>query len=378
MSNATEKNTIKVLHVIGAMDRAGAETMIMNYYRAIDRNEIQFDFLVHTDRHCDYDDEIEALGGKIYRLPCFTGLNYLQYKTACRRFFAEHPEIDIVHGHIGSCASVYLPEAKRNGKITICHSHRSKGSLSPAEMAFRLATFQNKRSADYYMACSEQAGRDRFGSNMVEQDNFFILKNAIDLERFDSTEEQRLAAKKLLGISEKPVFGHVGRFTEAKNHPFLIETFRKITETLPDAQLLLVGRGENEGEIRKLVEEEGLGSSIHFLGIREDVSTVMAAMDVFLFPSLWEGLGIVAIEAQASGLPCVVSDGVPSEAAILPSTKRLSLTSATEWAQEALACLDADRPKSEEIRASLTAHGYEINFAAAKLTQTYRNLKCQI
>lgn len=366
---------IRVLHVIGAMDRAGAETMIMNYYRAIDRNQIQFDFLVHTDRHCDFDDEIEALGGNIYRLPRFVGANYLQYKNACKRFFAAHPEIDIVHGHIESCASIYLPEAKRNGKATVCHCHQANGPLSPFEIAFRLATFRNKHSADFYMACSEKAGKDRFGLPVVESDRFSVLNNAIDLSAFRRTEEQRAHAKEELHVAGKPVFGHVGRFTAAKNHPFLIEVFQAIAERLPDAQLLLVGRGETEDAIRSLVKEKGLEASVHFLGVRDDIPQMMAAMDVFLFPSIQEGLGIVAIEAQASGLPSLVSAALPDEAVILPSAKKLPIDDASLWANEAIACLHADRMEDETIERMLADHGYEIKTAAERLTDLYRRMK---
>ena len=366
---------IRVLHVIGAMDRAGAETMIMNYYRHIDRDEIQFDFLVHTDRHCDFDDEIEALGGNIYRLPRFIGANYLQYKHACKRFFEAHPEIDIVHGHIESCASIYLPEAKRSGKETICHCHQANGPLSPIEIAFRLATFRNKHSADFYMACSKKAGRDRFGRPVIESDRFSVLNNAIDLSSFRHTEEQRTEVKNMLQVQGKSVFGHVGRFTEAKNHPFLIEAFRIITETLPDAQLMLVGRGETEGAIRHLVKEKGLEDSVHFLGVRDDIPQIMAAMDVFLFPSIQEGLGIVAIEAQASGLPCLVSDALPGEAMILPSAKRLPINNAALWANEALARLRSERMGNETIERTLANHGYEIKTAAKNLTNLYQNIK---
>lgn len=366
---------IRVLHVIGAMDRAGAESMIMNYYRAIDRDRIQFDFLVHTDRHCDFDDEIEALGGRIHRLPRFTGLNYFQYKNACKRFFATHPEIDIVHGHIESCASIYLPAAREQGLMTICHSHQAKGPLSPFEIAFRLATVRNKHSADLYMACSQKAGIDRFGSTVVESDRFSVLNNAIDLTTFDSTEEQRLHMKETLGVSKRPVFGHVGRFTEAKNHLFLIDVFAKIVDEVPDAQLLLVGRGEQEKMIRDIIGKKGLSDSVQFLGIRDDIPQVMAAMDVFLLPSLWEGLPVVAIEAQASGLPSLISSNISSEAAILPSTEMLPITNADLWASEAIARLEIERMNKGQIEQALVSHGYEITSAAEKLSNFYLNLK---
>lgn len=371
---------IRVLHVIGAMDRAGAETMIMNYYRALNRDDIQFDFLVHTDAPADYDAEIEALGGRIFRIPRFVGVNYLQYKAACREFFAAHPEIDVVHGHIESSASIYLAEAKRAGIPTICHAHQSNGPLSAFELAFRLATLRNKRSADFYMAPSHQAGLDRFGTGVAEGKRFSVLKNAIDLSVYAPDEAARAQVREELGLEGKPVFGHVGRFTPAKNHPFLIEVFAQIKEHLPEAQLLLVGRGETEEATRALVKSKGLEDAVHFLGVREDIPAIMNAMDVFLFPSLWEGLGIVAVEAQACGLPCILSDVIPNEAVLLPQTKKLpvgcgaSEENATKWALAAIEALEAPRPDAETCKEILRKGGYEINAATEALVNTYKNI----
>lgn len=367
---------IRVLHVIGAMDRAGAETMIMNYYCAIDRNEIQFDFLVHTDRHCDYDDEIEALGGNIYHIPRFNGLNYFGYKKACREFFKHHPEIDIVHGHIESSASIYLPEAHKAGKATICHSHQANGPITLTELAFRAVTLRNKHAADRYMACSIKSGIDRFGHAVVESDRFSVLKNAIAIEKYASSKEERKRTKEKFGLNGKPVFGHVGRFTEAKNHPFLIQVFERIKQSEPNAQLLLIGRGENEEKIRELVESKQLNDSVHFLGIRNDVEAIMKAMDVFLFPSLYEGLGIVVIEAQASGLPCIVSEAIPDEAVILPTMVRLPLASSRRWATAAIDSLSFDRGVLSSQR-TIVEHGYDIRISAKKLTDTYQQMANQ-
>lgn len=366
---------IRVLHVIGAMDRAGAETMIMNYYRALDHEKIQFDFLVHTDRRCDYDDEIESLGGRIYRIPRFNGVNYSSYKKTCKAFFEAHPEIDIVHGHIESSASIYLPEAAKTDKITICHSHNTNETLSLTDIAFRLVTARNKRSAQYYMACSKQAGLDRFGESIVNSPEFTILPNAIDFTTFAFAQEDRDRIRDELDIGDKPVFGHIGRFSKQKNHEFLIEVFSKIRSSLPDAQLLLVGRGNDEQRIQGLVEQKGLGDSVHFLGIRNDVESILAALDVFLFPSLWEGLGVALIEAEASGLPCLVSDALPSEAIISPLVKTLSLDDPDEWAKEALASLTISRMDIKEAQSALATHGYEIDSAAQNLMRTYRGMK---
>lgn len=369
---------IRVLQVIGAMDRAGAETMIMNYYRHINRGAVQFDFLVHTDRPCDYDDEIEALGGQIYHIPRFTGLNYSSYRNACHDFFEAHPEIDIVHGHIESSASIHLPEAHKTGKTTVCHAHQSKGPLSPFEIAFRLATARNKHSADYYMACSEQAGIDRFGKNVVESDRFQVLRNAISLEDYTFDPISRQQIRSSLELGDDPVFGHVGRFSEAKNHPFLIEVFAQIKNRLPSAKLLLLGRGENEEKIRKLANDKGLNDAILFLGVRKDVNQVMNAFDAFLFPSLWEGLGVVAIEAQANSLPCLVSTVVPDDVMILPTTEKLPLHDVEAWTNAAIAAATkANRNRTGSnlsIAPSPLLASYDIMRRARELEDSYQSM----
>lgn len=367
---------IRILHVIGAMDRAGAETMIMNYYRAIDRNEIQFDFLVHTDRHCDYDDEIEALGGNIYHILRFNGLNYFQYKKACKHFFQAHPEIDIVHGHIESSASIYLPEASKGGKVTIAHSHNMSDSFSFTALLFQIATFRNKHCAEYYMACSKAAGIDRFGSSAISNPNFSILPNAVEVERFTFSETDRSAIREDLHLLNKPTFGHIGRFTKQKNHPFLIDVFSLIKARVPDAQLLLLGKGENESFIQHLVQEKGLSDSVHFLGVRDDIEKILSAIDVFLFPSLWEGLPVALVEVQASGLPSVISETISEEAVMLPTMIRLPLTNPEKWADAAINSLSVDRDILSSQRI-ITDCGYNIRASAGKLVNTYQRMANQ-
>lgn len=325
---------MRVVQVIGAMDRGGAETMLMNAYRAMDRSRVQFDFLVHEQRVCDYDEEIESLGGRVYRaLPRFTGLNGAAYRKAVRAFLAQHPEHEVVHGHIGSSAAIYLGEAKRAGRVAVAHSHAQNYPLSAGELAFRALSYPVRFKADYFLACSEQAGIDRFGRAVVEGERFHVLRNGIDVAAFACTDKQHRQAKQelcdRLGISgaQGPVLiGHVGRFDPVKNHRFLIETFTQVKRDVPAAHLLLVGRGPEEAAIREQVRAAGLESSVHFLGVTDDVPAVLHGLDAFVLPSFREGLSMAAVEAQATGVPCVLSDGVPDEA-ILPGTPvaRISL-----------------------------------------------------
>lgn len=366
---------IRILHVIGAMDRGGAETLIMNLYRTIDRNDIQFDFLVHEDRQCDYDKEIISLGGKIYRLSRFTGFNMFSYTRQCKSFFANHPEYRIVHGHIGSSAAIYLLIAKRFGRFTIAHSHARNYVKGPLGWAFNLLSFPTRYVADYFLGCSAGAGRERFGRNVVGGGRFAVLSNGVDVEscRFDGV--SRDAFRDSLGLARAPLFGHVGRFSEEKNHRFLIDVFFEIKRRLPDAVLLLAGRGPLESDLKCYVRQCGLGESIVFLGVCEEVPSLLKALDVFVFPSTNEGLGLAAIESQAAGLPSILSTGVPEEAMVSHLAKRLPLDLGVEaWADTCVAAYgqvteDSRSAMADEVRVG----GFDIVDSVRDLSKIYRD-----
>ncbi|MDO4589841.1 MAG: glycosyltransferase family 1 protein [Slackia sp.] len=367
------ENRIRILHVIGVMNRGGAETIIMNLYRSIDRERIQFDFLVNTENEGDYDREIRELGGRIYALPRFTGTNYLAYKKACRAFFQEH-RYPIVHGHIGSSAAIYLSEAKKAGSFTIAHSHAQNFPISPGEIAFRALSFPTRFIADYFMACSQQAGVDRYGKKAAESDRYHVLKNGIDLSSCGFDDNDRKSIRAELAIPRDAlVYGHVGRFDPIKNHPFLVEVFEAALEKKPDAFLVLVGREDDAHAIRALCEEKGLMDNVRFLGLREDVHRVLSAIDVFVFPSFKEGLSIAAVEAQASGLPCLLSTGVPSLAQATKRVRFLPLdVGAHAWSDAALELFEAHRKADrasaiDEVRRA----GYDIAESTAWLQEFY-------
>lgn len=365
---------VRVLHVIGAMDRAGAETMIMNYYRHIDRDEIQFDFLVHTDRHCDFDDEIEALGGNIYRLPRFIGANYFQYKHACKRFFEALPEIDIVHGHIGAGAPIYLSAANAANKSTIAHAHSENFYTGLSKIAFSIATHPTRKIAQTFLACSKQACIDTFGQSVFESGRCKITNNGVDTETLKTRAKMRDIYRKELGVTDSPVFGHVARFIPIKNHEFLIDVFANLVRELPNAQLLLLGDGPTRPKIENKVKELHLEKNVHFLGVRSDVSELLAAMDVFVFPSIKEGLPVSVVEAQATGLPVLLSEGITEAASILPSARRISLNEGAQvWANNALAMLD-NRISPDEAQIKLGAAGFDAVQNAQEISSFYKEL----
>lgn len=330
---------VRILHVLGGLDRGGAETMVMNLYRAVDRTQVQFDFIIHTEKHQAYYDEIIALGGRIYSFPAFNGINVFALRKKWAEFFKNHPEYKILHSHVRSYASLYLPIAQKAGLKTIIHSHNtSSGKGLKAIVKFCLQRGLRK-NVDYYFACSDVAGKWLFGEKITKQNNYFVLKNAIDVGKYAFSEECRKKIRDEFNIKDKFVVGHVGRFHPQKNHLFLVDVFAEIHKQCPNSILMLVGIGELMDAVKAKVAELKLNDSVIFTGSRDDVPALLSAMDVFVFPSLWEGLGIVAIEAQTSGMRTICSDVVPKDAQVTDLVEFISLSkSAEEWAESVLKC----------------------------------------
>lgn len=366
-------NPIRILHVIGAMNRAGAETMLMNLYRACDTDKVQFDFLVNDTG--DYDDEIARRGGRIYRIPRFRIANYASYRKACAAFFDAHGEFAVVHGHIGLPAAIYLEQAQRRGVYAVAHSHAQNYPLSPAEAMFRLCSLPVRRHADFFMACSRQAGIDRFGARVCnDEKRFSVLNNGIDLARYRFDVQKRRDARAELGLSdETPVFGHVGRFDPVKNHRFLLDVFASIAERDPRAKLVLVGRPDENGAVMAHARSLGIEKNVMALGLRNDIERLLCAFDAFLFTSFKEGLGMAVVEAQAAGLPCLVSTGVPELTCASSLVDFLDLEQGAQvWADKALDMLDRHRAfdRTSTIE-SVRAAGFDINASAAWLQEFY-------
>jgi len=330
---------IRILHVFGKLNRGGAETMVMNLYHNIDRDKIQFDFVVHTDEDCDYFEEIKELGGRIYTVPRYRVINHFKYKKAWSEFFKKHPEYKIIHGHVRSTALIYLKIAKKYGLKTISHSHSTSSGSGIKSVVKNILQFPIRYIADYFFACSKEAGLWLYGRKTCENSNFYIVKNAIDIQKYRFNIDIRNKIRKEFNLEDKFVIGHIGRFVPVKNHTFLIDVFYEIYKTNKDAVLFLIGDGELKEIIMKKVKKLNIQNSVIFTGVRNDVPMLLQAMDVFVFPSLHEGLGLVLIEAQAANLKCVVSDKIPTEAFVTPNIKSLSLKdSINTWKNEILNC----------------------------------------
>ena len=367
---------IRILHVLGGLNRGGAESMVMNLYRNVNREEIQFDFIVHTEAHQDYTDEILAMGGKIYSFPRFKGYNIATMKRTWNAFFVAHPEYKILHSHVRSYASLYIPIAKKHGLTTIIHSHSTSNGKGFASLVKRVLQSSLKRKADYLFACSEESGRWLYGDKAIHAPNYRMIPNAVDTEKFAFSEATRAEMRQALGVADDTVvYGHVGRLHPAKNHPFLLDTFYKIHQRQENSFLLIVGDGELRAEIEEKISTLGITDSVRMLGSRGDVAQLMQAMDVFLFPSRWEGLPVTVVEAQASGLPCYLSDTITRDVDTSPLVTYLPITSGADiWADTVLGSPN----KRQTVTESIKSCGFDIQESAKNLSDFYLGvLSCQ-
>lgn len=365
---------IRILHILQRMEAGGTQALLMNIYRKIDRTKIQFDFLVVYKEKQFYDDEIEKLGGKIYRMSFREDLNLFKFQKDLRKFFDEHNEYKIVHCHAYTIGYFCLKEAKKhNIPIRIAHSHNNE---TVHDFKYIPKLIMQKKFTKYatdLFACSEEAGRYLF-----RNDKFNVLKNAIDVKKFIANQNIRNEIRKELNISDKFVIGHVGRLHPQKNHDFLIDVFEKIREKRKDAELILIGTGPLEDKIRKKVEEKNLVDYVHFLGNRKDMDRIYQAMDVFIFPSLFEGLGIVAIEAQAAGIPIVCSEGLPVETNISPLYRKLELNEGAEHWSEVAIEMEDNKYSHTNMQKYIIDAGFDMSSTANRMQQYYLDSYGQI
>lgn len=363
---------IRVLHVIGQMNVGGAETLIMNLYRHIDRSLVQFDFVENTMEPSAFDEEIRSLGGRIFNCPHYTGKNHISYNRWWKNFFKMHAkEYTAVHGHIGSTAAFYLRQAKKFGLFTIAHSHGANGTGFKSSL-YRVLSFPTRFIADRFFICSPEAGLDRYGKRVCsDPGRCFLLRNAIDVKRYAYNEELRKKTRAAWHIADDAlVIGHVGRFVKEKNHAFLIDFFAAMHRRNPRARLLLVGLEDPEKQIRAKVEDLGLTEQVIFAGVQSDTAPFYQAMDLFVLPSLSEGLPLVMVEAQCAGLPCVISDKVPTSCILVKEliTQLRLADGAEEWAEHLSQPLCAVRRDcSDEI----AQRGFDIQKIADWLQQFY-------
>jgi len=364
-----------VLHVIGGLARGGVETLVMNMMRELDREHFQFDFLVQEMERADYDDEVEALGGRIHRVTGYK--NLLAYGRMVARIMSGY---DIVHSHVYAYSGFHMLWAKRAAvKRRIAHGHTVRRADEHPRLMRRLYLTSAKKLIQRYstdgLACTNEAGRSLFGKRWDNDSKCQVLPNAISLESF-ATDTQRVDYRKELGIpASAPVLGHVGRFVPEKNHLFMLEIFSTFAKKNPDVHLVLVGDGPGRKSIEQGFLLRGWQDQIHFLGIRSDVPALMRELfDIMLLPSKWEGVPLTIIESQAAGLPCLASSIIPDDAILIPElVKRLHLAddSLEVWSEAVEELLHMNSIRAEVAFSRVSESAYNAKVAVKTLEAIY-------
>ena len=348
---------IRILHCVAGIGRGGYETYIMNLYRNIDRTKVQFDFLYSFGGV--YRKEIEALGGRIYKIPFITEKGPFVYTNAVRKFFKEHPEYKIVHSHMDKFSGLIMREAKRAGvPVRISHSHSvANAGLLIYQIVKNFYGIMIKPNCTHRFACSKEAGEWLFGK---DRDDVVVIKNGINLKNFTVKDARE---------KDKFVVSCVGRLAPEKNHTFLLDVFSRVYAEKPNAQLVLVGDGTEREKLENKAKALGIADAVVFMGDCDNVYEVLNRSDVMCLPSLFEGLGIVFIEAQACGVKCIASDRVPMEAKVSDDITFLPLEKGADyWAEEILKIGDYSK---KDNHARIRECGYDINEVAERVQKFY-------
>ena len=348
---------IRILHCVAGIGRGGYETYIMNLYRNIDRTKVQFDFLYSFGGV--YRREIEELGGRLYKIPFITEKGPFEYTKSVRGFFEAHPEYKIVHSHMDKFSGHIMREAKRAGiPVRISHSHSvaSSGVLAYKLVKGFYGFMINPNCTDRF-ACSKEAGDWLFGK---DRDDVNVVKNGIDLKKF-SCEDKRDRSKLTITC--------VGRLAEEKNHTFLIDIFNEVYKKNKNAQLIIAGTGDMEQALKDKVASLGLGDAVDFMGDCNDVNALLQKTDIMCLPSLFEGLGIVFVEAQACGVKCIASDRVPNEAKVSDDIVFIPLEKGAQYWADVI--LNTDVSEKKDNHARIREKGYDIGEVADKVQKFY-------
>ena len=364
----------RILHVLGSTNLGGAESRIMDLYRHIDREKIQFDFLVHSTKEGFFEPEIKRMGGNIYYLPSFRVYNYFIYKRVCWEFFKEHNEFAMVQGHMTSTASIYLPQAKKAGiPITIAHARSAGVDAGVKGFITKFLRRDLYRKCDYMFACSDLAARAVFGDKRFEEGKTIFIPNAVDINAFAPNDSVRTQIRKEYGLENNFVIGHVGRFHYAKNHEFLLEIFAELIKQKENAVLFLLGDGPRRAEMEAKAKELGIANAVIFAGNKNPVAPFYQAFDAFLFPSRFEGMPGTVVEAQAAGLPCLISDSITEQVKATELVEFLSLQeNCKTWAMKFLRMIEeADSSITEGENSVLLNTFYDVNYQVKCYEQFY-------
>ncbi|MEH7388535.1 glycosyltransferase family 1 protein [Bacillus sp. JJ1521] len=368
----TKLNVKRILHIVGAMNRAGTETMLMNIYRNIDREKVQFDFISFSRKNAHYDEEIKSLGGRVIKLSNTQSIKDLL------RVIKEYGPYEAVHSHtLFHCGIANLAAKLAGIKIRVAHAHTTLDNSDSVirKLYIRAMRVLIKSTSTHLLACSNEAGKYLFGNSVLKQLNYKFFPNLIDYSVFLKVESEQINHfKNESSMDNGIVIGHIGRFIESKNHKFLLNIMKNLLKMDPNITLLLVGDGDLKQEIEAIAKNENIYHNIKFVGIRNDISTMLHCMDVFVFPSIYEGLGLVLLEAQASGLPCIVSEAIQPEADLeLGLVTRLNLNDEAEvWAKKILELANKKETETEKIIKGFKKKGYEMTKGISNLLDIYQ------
>lgn len=364
---------IRILMVLGNTGRGGSQAFVMNVIRNIDLNRFIVDVAVSESKKDGYDDELKSFGCSIIYYPRFVVVNSIYFEKRWFEILREG-KYDIVHGHASSSAAIYLKIAKKCGCVTIVHSH-SAGYRGNAfvRIAKRWYSRNARKQADYWFACSDVAAERLFGAAYKQNRKYYAIPNAINTERFIFDDNVRTRIRTELGVGCNDVlFGHVGTFSPPKNHEFIIGLFEKIVKKLNKCKLVLVGDGILKEEIERSVKRRNLESNTVFTGNVENPEHYLMAMDYLIFPSIFEGFPVTLIEAQATGLRCVVSDCITKEVAITDLVRFVSLHESEEWIRVLLSQVKTkDRTEYNRI---IKDTNYNITVLILKLESLYETI----
>ena len=356
---------LRVLCVFSSLDRGGAESMCMNLYRHIDRSKVQFDFVKHTHSKGAFEDEIIALGGRIFEVPKYKVYNHISYCFWWKKHLKKHKEHRIIHGHFFTIAPIYFKVAKKFYCKTISHSHCTlDNNMTIARRIKKYILSYIEIYSDYCFACGQDAGEWLYPHR-----KFKVINNAIDTESFVFSEEKRAEIRKEFGIGNELVIGHVGNFAPVKNHRFLVDVFKIIHDKNPNSKLIMVG-GNDRSFIENKVNSLCLSDAVIFTGVRNDIADVLQAFDVFAFPSISEGLPVTVVEAQATGLKCFISDAVTKEVDLTGRCEFLSINDPMLWAEKILSSDLTKVDTSSKIKEA----GYDIKTTAKQIERFYLKL----
>lgn len=355
---------VRVLEILAGLGMGGAETMIMNLYRHMDRSKVQLDFVITYPHMNHYIAEVEALGGKVYVLPVFNGHNPIQVRHAWKKFLDEHAEYKLAHCHIWSYVSLFLPELHKHNVKIIAHSHCDSNGHGFQARVKDVMQRPISKQADYFMACSQKAGEWLFGKEIANSDRFWVLKNAIEAEKFVYNQEIRTDARIELGYSNDDyVVGFLSRVTYQKKPEFLIDIAHELyNRKMHDVKFLIVGDGELLNPMKRQVKDSGLEDKFVFTGTRSDSYRMYNAMDVYVLPSRFEGLSITTVEAQAAGLISIISDEIPQEAIVTNLTRTVtSIDDASLWADEIQWAYSQRGENRQNTLEQVREHGYDVS-----------------